>query len=59
MVLKAFAFGSISEWAGVFFLTSSTLRLVLVLIFVFVMTGVVGMGFLRILSQIYIRRPFW
>jgi len=32
--------------------------------FCFVMTGVVGMGFLRILSQIYIellkiRRPFW
>ena len=64
MVLKAFVLGSISEWAGVSFLTSSTLRLVVVLIFGCVMTGVVGMGFLRILSQIYIellkiRRPLW
>ena len=33
-VLKAYVFGSILEWAGVSFQNSSTLRLVVVLVFI-------------------------
>jgi hypothetical protein len=47
LVLKEFVSGNILEGVGVNFPTSSTLRLVMALMFVFCMIGGIGEGILR------------